>query len=463
MRLVMQVLVAVTAALACLAFSPGTAFAEWPVQSCSHRHRIPVTITATGGGHTSETRIDLVDANFPASYAFTAAGNDVRVFRANDLTPVDFVVAGWDGATRSATIYVRLPTIPSGTSELVYIYIGDTAIGSAETASAVFPNVGVRLHSKISSANPTSPATALSFFQSAAVDVDNSVRPSVTGLNNRSLGGSNSNFGWCVSAVLNVTPATAGLWEFRYGGDFGRGGHLYVAGQELEEQWNDNLWWAGNYANTGETLEGSITLPAGWHRYEALGFEDCCDGPVGFQARAPGGAWQDLSSSNFDLRASQCVAETATVSVGTAESCVIDLVTTKSSVIDASSSSNFAIPGSIVRYNVEVENQGQEVDTSTLVITDLFPAEVALVTSGAGAFVFTDGPVSSGLSFTYGGPASTTDSVEFSVDGTDYSYIPASPVDASVTHVRFRPTGAMSPNQAGSKPSFSVSLLGQIL
>lgn len=462
MRVITHTLMLLVMVLGCVLFAPQTALAEWPVQSCSHRHRIPVTVTATGASHVSETRIDLVNANFPATYAFTPSGNDVRVVRANDLTPVDFVVAGWDTVTRSATIYVRLPTIPSGSSELVYIYIGDAGLGSGENASVVFPNVGVRLHSKVSAADPADPASALAAFDAATTDVDNSVRPSVSGLNNQAIGGTNGNYGWCISAVLNVTPATAGTWEFRYGGDFGRGGHLYVAGQELEQQWNDDLWWANNYANTAETLEGSVVLPEGWHRYEALGFEGCCDGPVGFQARAPGGPWRDLSSSNFNLRASQCVAETASVSISPAESCVVDLVTTKTSNIDPSSISGFAIPGSTVRYNVRVENPGQAIDGSTLILTDIFPADVALVTSGAGAFVFTDGAVPSGLTFTYGGAASTSDSVEFSTDGTDFTYTPAVPADPAVTHIRLRPTGAMNPNNAGSKPSFSISLLGRI-
>ena len=462
LRIIANYLAAIAALICCVMFGSTVAQAEWPVQSCSHRHRIPVVITATGGTHATETRIDLVSANFPASYNFTAAGNDVRVFRSNDLTPVNFVVAGWDPVSRSATIYVRLPSMASGSSQQIFVYFGDPAIGSGAAAAAVFPDVGVRLHSKVSTADPTSPASGLAAFSAATSTVYNAVRPSVTGLNNQALGGTNGNYGWCISAVRNVTPATAGVWQFRYGGDFGRGGHLFVAGQQLEEQWNDDLWWANNYANTAETLEGSINLPAGWHRYEALGFEGCCDGTVGFQARAPGGSWQDLSSANFALRGAQCISSTATVTVGSPQSCAIDLLTTKTSTIDVTSSSIYAIPGSTVRYLVSVQNQGQPIDPSTLVLTDIFPPDVALVTSGSDAFRFTDGAVPSGLTFTYAGPASTSDSVQFSTDGVNFTYIPTSPVDPNVTHIRLRPGGSMNPNQAGNKPSFSITLLGQI-
>ncbi|MEN7342419.1 MAG: CCXG family PEP-CTERM protein [Pseudomonadota bacterium] len=438
------------------------ASAQWPQQSCSLRHRLPVTITATTGTHDVETRIDLGAADFPVDYVFSTGGEDVRVLRADDVTPVDFVVAGWDPLARSAELYLRLPAIPAGASELVYVYFGDEALVAGDSPNAVFPDAGVRLRSRVSTADPTSAATALAAFAGATTDVDDAVRATVTGLNNRSLGGANGNFGWCISAVLNVTPATAGTWGFRYGADFGRGGHLYVSDQALEEDWNDDLWWAGNYNRTAETLEGSITLTPGWHRYEALGFEGCCDGRVGFQARPPGGNWQDLSSANFAIRGAQCVNTTATVTIAPSESCSTSLSVSKTVAVDASSSSVFSIPGSVMRYDIVVENPGQRVDPTTLVLTDAFPDDVSVLVSGAGVFAFTDGPIPSGLTFTYDGPSSLTDSVEFSVDGVDFSYVPADPVDPAVTHLRFRPSGTLNPSTGASSPSFSISILGVI-
>ncbi|MEM9171143.1 MAG: CCXG family PEP-CTERM protein [Pseudomonadota bacterium] len=442
--------------------SASSALAQWPQQSCSLRHRIPVTVSAVSGTHNAETRIDLTSTDFPIEYTFSSSAEDVRVFRADDLTPVDFVVAGWDPVARSATIYTRLPPIGSGASELIYVYFGDESLSAADNALAVFPDAGVRLRSRVSSADPTSAATGLAAFAAATTDVDDRVRTSVTGLNNRDIGGSNGNFGWCISAVLNVTAANAGSWSFRYGADFGRGGHLYVSGQALEEDWNDDLWWAGNYNRTGETLEGTITLTPGWHRYEALGYEGCCDGRVGFQARAPGGPWQDLSSNNFDIRGAQCVNTTASISVAPPESCVTNLTVAKTVTVDGSSSSEFYIPGSLVRYDIAVENPGQRVDPTTLVLTDAFPDDVALVTSGAGAFAFTDGATPSGLTFTYGGPADGGDSVEFSTDGVNFNYTPTSPSDATVTHIRFRPSGALNPSSGSAVPSFTISVLGVV-
>lgn len=442
-------------------FIAPAAFAEWAEQSCAFPHRIPVTITADAGGHNVETQISLTSANFPASYDLSAQGNDVRIFESDDLTPVDFVVSDWNPAARTAIIYIRKTLAPSS-SEILYIYLGDNSLPSGNSASVVFPDVGIRLHSRVSTADPTDAATARAAFLAATTDVDNSVRTSVNGLNNRALGGTNGNYGWCISGVLNVTSATSGSWGFRYGGDFGYGGHLYVNEQAVEEDWNDDLWWANNYGNTAETLEGTITLNPGWHRYEILGFEGCCDGPVGFQARAPGGSWQNLSTTNFTTRATQCLITTVSVSVGSPESCSTVLAASKSVSMDASSPSDFAIPGAIVRYDLNVTNPGQSVDSGSLSLTDIFPSDVALITSGPGAFEFSDGAVSSGLSFTYGGPTDATDNVFFSADGTDFSYEPNTPSDINVTHIRFSPSGIFNPNNAGDQPSFSISILGEV-
>ncbi len=441
---------------------PAVVHAEWPQQSCSLRYRLPVTITASSGGHGVETRIDLVSTDFPATYTLSPAGADVRVFQDDDVTPVDYVIAGWDPAARTATIYVRTPFIPTGASRTLFIYFGDENLAAGDTPNVVFPDAGVRLRSRVSLADPVSAADGLAAFAAAATDVSDMVHTSVSGLNNRALGGANGDFGWCVSAVLNITPATAGNWSFRYGGDFGRGGHLYVRGQALEEQWNDDLWWAGNFNNTNETLEGAITLPPGWHRFEALGFEGCCDGGVGFQARAPGGAWQDLSSSNFALRGAQCINESVTVAVGAAAGCSTTLTASKSVTIDSSSPFQLATPGAIMRYEIAVSNPGQAVDAASIVLTDVFPSDVALVVTGADAFAFSDAPTTSGLTFTYGGPEDTTDSVEFSTDGVDFSYIPSTPSDSTVTHIRFRPTGTFNPNNAGAIPAFTITILGEV-
>ena len=119
--------------------------AEWAQQSCSFPYRIPVTISATTAGHSTETRIDLTAADFPAAYNFTSAGDDIRVFESDDTTPVDFVVSEWDDVAQTATIYVRLPAIPPSGFETIYIYLGDNGLSAGSNAPIVFPDIGMRL------------------------------------------------------------------------------------------------------------------------------------------------------------------------------------------------------------------------------------------------------------------------------------------------------------------------------
>ncbi|MEM9573143.1 MAG: CCXG family PEP-CTERM protein [Pseudomonadota bacterium] len=432
---------------------------------CLNAHRNQVTVTAGTVGHTDEIRIDLTAADFPTDYNFTADGSDVRVVLASDdSTPVDHVVTGWDAATRTGTVYIRLPALAPASSTSVYIYYGDASLSSLSDIDAVFPTSGLRLRSRVSSADPVDAASARTAFANATSDVYDDVRSSITGLNNRALGGSNGNYGWCISAMVEVTAANAGIWGFRYGADFGHGGHLYVRETEVEQQWNDDLWWANNFNNTAETLEGSIALGPGWHRYEALGFEGCCDGPVGWQARAPGGAWQDLSTANFSMRATRCVVTSVTVAIDPVQSCSTQPSAIKSVEIlsdEFGNASPFALPGSIVRYEIQVTNEGQRLDDGTLVITDELPGDVKLLVQGATAFGMIDGVTATDLTLDWQGASDLTDSVSFSTDGVDFSYLPipdADGADAAVRHVRFSFAGAMRQRVEGiADPSFSIS------
>ena len=429
---------------------------------CNNAFRTSVTLNANST-YSEEVRVDLTTADFHPDYVFSLEGDDVRVFENDDTTPVDFFVTGWDAAARTATIYLRPGSLPAGSSTDFFIYYGDEGAASASNVASVFPSTGVRLRSRVSTADPETVAEGRAAFAAATTDVDDRVRASVTGLNNVALGGSNGNFGWCVSALVEVTAATAGTWEFRYGGDFGLGGHLYVAETELEEQWTDDLWWAGNFSNTNETLEGVINLVEGWHRYEALGFEGCCDGGVGFQARPPGGAWQDLNTTNFSLRGAQCLAPDIAVVTSTPEACSTELNASKSmSVVSdvLGSSSPYALPGSVIEYELTIMNTGQSVDSGTIELTDFLPANLKLVVSGANAFELLDGSTPSNLTLDWFGPSSTADDIDFSTNGSFTGYEPTPDgenADAAVTHVRFRPSGELAAySDAGGTPMFTI-------
>jgi uncharacterized repeat protein (TIGR01451 family) len=118
-----------------------------------------------------------------------------------------------------------------------------------------------------------------------------------------------------------------------------------------------------------------------------------------------------------------------------------------------------AIPGAVVRYTVDVANEGLgSPDSNSMVITDPLPASTALFvdTSGGDPIVFIDGPVASGLSYTYATDVTFSNQVG---GGPPYTYIPVPDVqgfDPVVTGYRINPTGVMNPTVGSNVPSFSI-------
>jgi len=100
---------------------------------------------------------------------------------------------------------------------------------------------------------------------------------------------------------FNVSSASAGSSAiFELAPDAGYGGALYLDGALLNAN-SANLWWGGNWANTGELLIGNVAnLGIGNHVLEAFWAEDCCNGAQGGQFSINGGNWQALSVSNLD-------------------------------------------------------------------------------------------------------------------------------------------------------------------
>lgn len=447
-----------------LVLASGTVMTEQstaqPRLSCEWSHSIAVTATAGATAHSEEIRVDLTAADFPTGYTMSADGADLRVFASDNTTAIPFFISRWDPFAQQATIYIRPPAIGAGASATYNFFLGNAFVGSASDANAVFPVAGLRVLSRVSSADPTSAAEGYSAIRSASSTVADVVRSDVFRINNRSLGGSNGNYGLCISTLLNVTPAQTGTWEFRGGFDFGRGGHFLLSETEIEGDWNDDIWWAINFANA-DVFQGSRTLSAGWHRLEALGFEGCCDGPIEIQARPPGGAFQDLRTANFPLRASVCTNLQITTSTAQ-EACPIGLDVDKASVSFADpEGGGFAIPGATVTYEITVRNTGQRVDDTTILILDTLPADARLVVVGANAFELVEGAPASGLSLDWGGHDDASDGVEFSTDGSNFGYEPVPDgdgTDSAITHVRFTPDGSLNPADNSDQPSFVIRL-----
>ncbi|MFC7537864.1 hypothetical protein ACFQPG_10885 [Sphingomonas sp. GCM10030256] len=113
-----------------------------------------------------------------------------------------------------------------------------------------------------------------------------------------------------------------------------------------------------------------------------------------------------------------------------------------------------ALPGALVDYVVTVANPNPlPIDADTIVVSDRTPTNMKLCLTdvgapGTGPVRFADGQPPSGLTYVYGGLASSTDRLDFSDDnGATWTFLPVLDADgcnSRVTHVRIRPTGAFA-------------------
>jgi uncharacterized repeat protein (TIGR01451 family) len=124
-----------------------------------------------------------------------------------------------------------------------------------------------------------------------------------------------------------------------------------------------------------------------------------------------------------------------------------------------------AIPGAEMIYTIQVTNHGDgSVDPDTIVIIDPIPANtemfVADIGGGSGPVDFSDGAVSSGLTYSYIDPSSPLDSIDFSSDGgATYGYAPspdADGYDSGVNAIRITPSGPFLASDGINDPSFQI-------
>lgn len=419
--------------------------------------------------------MDLNAANVPAQFDWSLQGDDLRVIDGDDLTPLPFYIEQWDDVAETAVIWVLVPSIPGG-GRTVYLYFGSSSgSASASSPTTTFTTAGFRFHTRNSAADPTNRATAESAFYSASPNVPGygcTILNSYTNVNNSGTFGPpnmNVDIGLYAEAFFEVTSAEAGVWQFRYGADFGLGGGLYVDDVALDEKWNTDLWWANNWNNTSQTLAGSINLSAGYHSIRIIGFEGCCDGGLTAQFKRPGGSFQAMSLANIAMSSRACpITSEPVVTFGPVETgtCPVLTVTLDTQVLSDPTNGTAnpkAIPGAIVTNIVTVTNSGVDaVDTDSVFVSQPVPSDAALrvadfdgATSGPVQFV--DGSPASGLSYTFLGVGNAGDDVAFSNDnGSSFSYTPVPGADGSdpaVTNVRINPKGTLGGNGGGGNPS----------
>lgn len=452
-----------------LAASPAGAW--W---NCAWDYRFPaiVTLPAVPTLTDYQVRMNLNALNVPAQFNWNLIGTDLRAVAQDDITLLNHFIEQWNAVGQTAVVWVRVPSITAGNTT-VYLYFGAPPGTPGTSTSTTFTEPGLKLHTRNSTADPIDRATAEAAFAAADPTVAGygctfiSAYTGVTNIGLFSPPSRNDNFGLYAEVFFEVTPAQAGLWQFRYGADFGLGGGLYVDDIALDEKWNVDLWWNNDWNNTSQILQGSINLAAGTHSLRILGFEGCCDGGLTAQFQRPGGPWLDLSLANIPLLSRKCPVPEPTVAFGPVQigSCPdITVTRTTQSFSDPlnNATNQKSIPGAIMLNVTNVRNSGPgTADSGSLVITEAVPANMGLRVvdfdgATAGPVQFTNGTPSSGLSYTFVALGNAGDDVSFSNDnGATYGYIPvadANGTDLAVTNIRINPKNEFLGNSGAGDP-----------
>lgn len=276
-----------------------------------------------------QVKFTLSSTSLHSGYTWTNTGFDLRIIDSDDSTPLEFWIESWNQNTKTATIWVRFPTLTAGATRNLYFYYGNNNAPTLANVPMTFVEPGIKFHTRNSTADPTSKTTAFNAFNNATdgkTGYGCKFITDFTNINNQNSfpSGKNSDFGAYSESYFEVKSGEAGTWGIRYGADFGRGGALYVDDLALEEDWNADLWWNNSWTNP-DRLEGSINLSVGYHKLEVLGFEGCCDGGITVQFKKPGGNWTTFSTSNIDIRSRHCPITEPTVSNMGHTVCQIDL------------------------------------------------------------------------------------------------------------------------------------------
>jgi uncharacterized repeat protein (TIGR01451 family) len=241
----------------------------------------------------------------------------------------------------------------------------------------------------------------------------------------------------------------------------------------------------------GDTIIYTITLTnGGSNQATNVELEDILPAGVTYVSSTPSqgsfaaGLWlagtiTGSGSASLDITATVDVNPTGTIITNTADITYLDQIDTNdtndSDSVDITlvtppdvtlvkmaqniGSTGYDIPGEIVRYTLIVNNfDSRAIDSNTIILTDPIPANTVLVVSEPAVTV--TNPAATGLILNYIAIDDNTDQVEFSTDGSDFSYQPTdggSGTDSSATHIRFVPTGSMN-----ASSSFTVTFMVRI-
>lgn len=247
--------------------------------------------------------------------------SDIRFYDESWSTEMDYWIEDGTCDSASTIIWIKIPTVPASGQTKIYMLYGNSSASGGSNIDSVFSS-GTLYYSRKSAGDPNSLAEGINAFYSASDDAGycQEIIPDFTGVNNGGTCGSSRNIAFWIEAYFYADRN--GNWEFRYSPDFGHGGGLYVDGQIIEEDWDDDLWWNYDW-NNKNVLEGKINLKEGWHKLFVIGFEGCCDGLQSLQFKKPGEGqdWQYWSTTNLNIKARKFVIPEPSVSMGSENPC----------------------------------------------------------------------------------------------------------------------------------------------
>ena len=312
---------------------------------CDWPYRTEITLSENSGSTLTNYQIllRLDGSELHPSYNWTSGGNDLRILDQDDTTEIPYYIDNWNAQTKSAEVWIKLASLPANSSRKIYLYYGKTEASPLAQVPPVFDKAGIRFHTRNSTVNPGNKAQGIAAFNNST---DSSNLYGCTFINNftnitnhgtfNNGNGSSTNIVAYSQSYFEVKPGEEGLWSFRYGADFGRGGGLYVDGQLVDEDWTNDLWWQGNWSHQ-DVLYGTRTLAAGYHKIEIIGSEGGNDGGITAQFCRPtsidwlcarttsNGNWRAFSTSNIDIRSYSCPISEPSVTFGAHQSCSAEL------------------------------------------------------------------------------------------------------------------------------------------
>jgi len=195
------------------------------------RYRIPIIIQENSGNNLTNYQVNLIidTASLISAGKMRSDCGDIRftyVYPDGTEVKIPYWIEPNTCNTNSTKIWVKVPYIPANGNVTIYMYYGNPNALSESDADLVFTEIGTFYHTRYSTADPSSLEEGIYYFN-LAQDTSGYCWKYITNYSNISnhyltgCGGNYTNIAYWIEAVFYVD--TEGMWDFRFGVDYGRG------------------------------------------------------------------------------------------------------------------------------------------------------------------------------------------------------------------------------------------------